>query len=148
MDVLKIYIKRGAIIISMWLEIHYFKLPKISKSWAGRRCSYEGKWNYSCYCPTNIYLFKAGNENTRKKMWNMFKFNNKNTRTMSLTLFWCLLTLNSKQMLPFSMPKIKSWDCLKFNWEQTLKSSLFFYSFQLQILELWKTIPTLDTPLN
>ena len=95
---LKIYIKRGAIIISMWLEIHYFKLPKISKSWAGRRRSYEGKWNYPCYCPTNIYLFKADNGNTRKKMWNMLKFNNKNTRAMSLTSFWCLIVNFEQQV--------------------------------------------------
>ena len=33
--------------------------------------------------PDNIYLFKIYNRSTRKKMWNMFKVNNKNTRTTS-----------------------------------------------------------------
>ena len=32
--------------------------------------------------PDNIYLFKVNNTNTIEKMWNMFKVNNKNTRTM------------------------------------------------------------------
>ena len=40
------------------------------------------------YNPANIYLFKINNRN-RKKVWNMFKNNNKNTTTTSLTSFWC-----------------------------------------------------------
>ena len=41
--------------------------------------------------PANIYLFKVTNRNpkTYKKVWNMFKVNNKNTRMTSVTLFWC-----------------------------------------------------------
>ena len=38
--------------------------------------------------PANIYLFKGINRNTRKKVWNIFKVNNKNTRTMSMMSFW------------------------------------------------------------
>ena len=38
--------------------------------------------------PANINVLKLNNKNTRKKMWNMFKVNNKITRTMSLTSFW------------------------------------------------------------
>ena len=41
------------------------------------------------YNPANIYLFKVDSRNIRKKVWNMFKVNNKNTTTTSLTLFWC-----------------------------------------------------------
>ena len=37
----------------------------------------------SLHFPDNIYLFKIYNRSTRKKMWNMFKVNNKNTRTTS-----------------------------------------------------------------
>ena len=40
--------------------------------------------------PANSHLFKVTNKNTRKKVWNMLKFNNKNTRTTS----FLLLTLN------------------------------------------------------
>ena len=48
-------------------------------------------WNLNEY-PANIYLFEAINRNTRKKEWNMFKVNNKNTRGVVLVLL--LLTLN------------------------------------------------------
>ena len=34
-----------------------------------------------------IYLLKVNHRNTRTKVWNMFKVNNKNTRMAS---FWCL----------------------------------------------------------
>ena len=42
--------------------------------------------------PADIYSFKVNNRNTKKKVWNMFKVNNKNIRMtslMSLTSFWC-----------------------------------------------------------
>ena len=53
--------------------------------------------------PANVYLFKFNNRNTRKRCeirskltiktperrQNMFKANKKNTRTTSLTSFWC-----------------------------------------------------------
>ena len=39
--------------------------------------------------PANIYLFKVDNKILEKGMKNMFKFDNKNTRTTSLTSFWC-----------------------------------------------------------
>ena len=41
-----------------------------------------------CYCTAGICLFKFNNGNTRK-MWNLFRVNNKDTRTTSMT-FWCL----------------------------------------------------------
>ena len=40
--------------------------------------------------PVNIYLNKINNRNTRKKLWNMFEANNKDTRTTLFALFWCL----------------------------------------------------------
>ena len=39
------------------------------------------KWNYSS--PAGIYLLKVNNRNTRTKVWNMFKVNNKVTKTTS-----------------------------------------------------------------
>ena len=46
--------------------------------------------------PTNIYLLKVNNRNTRKKVWNKFKVNYKNTRTTSfdVVLVFLLLTFN------------------------------------------------------
>ena len=47
--------------------------------------------------PANIYLLKVINRNTRKKERNMFKVNNRNTRTTSCrsgVLVFLLLTLN------------------------------------------------------
>ena len=40
--------------------------------------------------PTNIYLFKVSNGNTRKKVAQNFKVNNKDTRTTSMTWFFYL----------------------------------------------------------
>ena len=37
----------------------------------------------------NIHFFQVNNKNTSKKVWNMFKVNNKITRTTSMTSFWC-----------------------------------------------------------
>ena len=37
---------------------------------------------------TGIYLFKVSNENTR--LMYEFKINNKDTKTTSMTSFWCL----------------------------------------------------------
>ena len=42
------------------------------------------------FIPANIELFKVKNRNCRKKVWNMFKVNNKDTKTTSTTSFWCL----------------------------------------------------------
>ena len=43
---------------------------------------FQKYWN-----PANIYLFKFVNRNTKKKVWYMFKVNNKSTRKTSLTSF-------------------------------------------------------------
>ena len=51
--------------------------------------------------PAGIYLLKVNNRNTRKKVWNMFKVNNKDTKTTphqndanGVVLVSLLLTLN------------------------------------------------------
>ena len=39
--------------------------------------------------PTSIYLLKVNCRNNRKEVWNMFKVNNKETRTTTLIFsFW------------------------------------------------------------
>ena len=56
------------------------------------------KWIILRNCPANIYLFIVNNRNLRKRceicskltIKNLFKVNNKDIRTTSLTSFWCL----------------------------------------------------------
>ena len=45
-----------------------------------------------CIYPTDFYLFKINNENTRNpfEVWNLFKISKSNTRATSVTSFWCL----------------------------------------------------------
>ena len=59
------------------LEVHWvFSIKKKNSS----------KTEIACIDhPADIYLFKV-NDRIIKKKWNMFKINNKDTRTMSLTL--------------------------------------------------------------
>ena len=40
--------------------------------------------------PDGIYLLKVNNRNTRTKVWNMFKVNNKATKTTPMASFWWL----------------------------------------------------------
>ena len=44
---------------------------------------------FCAYYPANIYLFKFSNRNV-EMVWNMLQVSNKDTRTTSVTLFWCL----------------------------------------------------------
>ena len=45
--------------------------------------------------PAGNYMFKVNNRNTRKKMWNMFKFNKKDVNDANVVaLVSLLLTLN------------------------------------------------------
>ena len=49
--------------------------------------------------PVDIYPLKVNNRSTRTKVWNMFKVNNKDTKTMQMASFnfvpvFLLLTLN------------------------------------------------------
>ena len=44
---------------------------------------------FQIFYPVGIYLFKVNNRNTGT-VGNMFKINSKNTRTKSMTSFWCL----------------------------------------------------------
>ena len=40
--------------------------------------------------PAGIYLLKDNNINTRTKVWNMFKVNNKATKMTTMASFWWL----------------------------------------------------------
>ena len=57
-----------------------------------------------CSYPSNNYMFKVNNRNTRTKVWNMFKVNNKAIKTTPLEkMFWkCAANLRE-----ISMPKRK-----------------------------------------
>ena len=55
------------------------------------------------YILAGIYLLKVSNRSTRKKVWNMFKVNNKNTRTTShLVLVFLLLTFSCSNFAQWS----------------------------------------------
>ena len=53
--------------------------------------------------PANISLFKNSNKHTRKKVWNMSKVNNKNTKTM------CIPPENIRK------PKVNKWENQRFS---------------------------------
>ena len=72
----------------------------ICSQWAAKtpNCSHIFEWNevfeglsLSSWNnnPANIYLLKVNNRNTWKKVSNMFTVNNKNTREVWMTSFWC-----------------------------------------------------------
>ena len=46
-------------------------------------------WQFELSFPASSDLFKVNYRNSRKKLRNMFKVNDKDTRTMSMTSFWC-----------------------------------------------------------
>ena len=55
------------------------------------------------YILAGIYLLKVSNRSTKKKVWNMFKVNNKNTRTTShLVLVFILLTFSCSNFAQWS----------------------------------------------
>ena len=48
------------------------------------------KVNNKVINPDNTYQFNVNKRNSIKKVWKMFKVNNKDAKTMSVTLFWDL----------------------------------------------------------
>ena len=67
--------------------------------------------------PTQI-TFTCSNSTieTVKKVWNMFKFNNKNTRTLSLTSFWCFIVNFWSYFTPFSCIFIVDFEQVNVSW--------------------------------
>ena len=65
-----------------------------------------------CYHPSNIYLFKFSDRNTRERCSNMFRVNCKNTRTTSLSL---LLNIYST---PFSSVFIDDFEQVNVCWAE------------------------------
>ena len=45
-------------------------------------------------CQASIYLFKVSNQNTRKKVWNIFEVNNKTSDFIYVVMVFLLLTLD------------------------------------------------------
>ena len=70
-----------------------------------------GKCPWSMYFrlyPANIYLFKVSHRNTRKKLWNIFEVNNKNTRTFFCYYCWLQYRkLLVKVLNHFFVPELK-----------------------------------------
>ena len=67
-------------------------------------------------CSANIYLFKSTIE-TLRKVWNMFKGNNKNIRTTSMMSFWCFYWKLWTYFTPFSSVSIVEFEQVNVNWE-------------------------------
>ena len=63
------------------------------------------------HIPSNIYLFRVCN----RKMWNMLKVNNKDTRTASITSTFLLLTLT--YFRPFSSVSIVDFEQVNVSWD-------------------------------
>ena len=61
--------------------------PEFRLSWMNL-CSSDNHYTPAPFSAF-IYLLKFNNRNPRKRLWVTFKFNNKNTRTTSVTSFWC-----------------------------------------------------------
>ena len=67
-------------------------------------------------------------KNNQKKMWNTFKVNNKDTRTMSLTPYWCPYCQLWTCSTPFSSDSIADFEhtfvCWKNKKGESIKSKL------------------------
>ena len=66
----------------------------------------------------NIYLLKVSNRKTRKKEWNMFTVNNKNTRPTSMTSFWCFYCWFWTYLVPFSSASIIDFEQVNISWDR------------------------------
>ena len=62
--------------------------------------------NFSKAIPTNFYLFKVNNRNTRKKVWNMFKVDNKDNVVVFLLLILNIFYIFSRASITRSTRKV------------------------------------------
>ena len=62
---------------------------------------YESPHEFLNYFPVGIYLLKVNNINTRTKVWNMFKANNKDTKTTSMVSLLLILNIFHTFVLVF-----------------------------------------------
>ena len=94
---------------------------------------------FCAYYPANIYLFKFSNRNV-EMVWNMLQVSNKDTRTTSMTLFWCLYCELWTYFTSFSSVSIfdfETCNCWLAYWfwshlehYAALYSNAFIYSFE------------------
>ena len=86
----------------------------------------------------------------KKKVWKMFKVNNKNTRTTSLMSWWCFYCLLWRHFTPFSIAfvdfeqvnlswviRIRFFD--RFIWGITLANACIFLFAFWHIFSMWKS---------
>ena len=71
--------------------------------------------------PVGIYMFKVNNRNTRKRCETCTKVTKKNTRTTSVTLFWCLYSKLWTYFTPLSSVLIVDFEQANFSWEVSVK---------------------------
>ena len=84
--------------------------------------------NMNVNIPANIYLPKVKNRSMRNKVWNMFKVNNKDTRTTSMTLLTLNIfhTFSSVSVGDFGQVNV-SWE--DFPWHVLVLHPFFVYDF-------------------
>ena len=79
-------------------------------------------------------------------MWNIFKINNKITRTTSLTLFWCFYCSLWTYFTPFSKASIAYFEQVNDRWELMAESCLsFLQKFPSQMLDRVQNVPLRKT---
>ena len=108
----------------MCLESKWVKLAQYQKR------HFADPWEKAVYplltllsCRQNladIYLFKLSNRNTRKKVWNILKAINENTRTTSMTSFWSFCQLWT-YFTHFSTVSIVDFEKVNVSWETCSK---------------------------
>ena len=84
--------------------------------------------------PANNYLFKVNNRN-RKTLWDMFKDNNKDIRTTSVTSFWCIYCWSWTCFGPFCSFSIVDFEQVIAWWETIMMAQLT--SFCCLHCKLW-----------
>ena len=76
----------------------------------------------------NVYLFKVNNRNSRKKVWIMLEAINKNTRTMSITSFWCFYCKLWTYFVPFSNVSIVDFEEVNVSWVSSVLVSQWIFN--------------------
>ena len=77
------------------------------------------------HIPASIYLLKVNNRNTRNKVWNMFKVNNKDSRMTSMTSFWCLYCWLRTYFTPCSSVSISNFEHVIAGWDWPVLELMF-----------------------
>ena len=68
----------------------YLRTPFLQNTSSGCFCTSKQLYNKSTITSAGISFFLSGHWKHQNNVWNLFKVNNKDTKMMLLTAFWCL----------------------------------------------------------